>query len=500
EARTQGPPVADVRGHHGGRGGDGGGGGQGGRPRLRLVPVAGQAVLAAAAVDVRRRLDAPLHVDRVGGRARAAQVAGPGTPRPGDQPGRQFGAERRVEPPVLPSPQHGRGSRGHGPAGREQRRADPAHRPRRPRRGGRARPVRGVVPLRHRAEQRHRLPEPGRTPPVSTSIMLFTRDLRVRDNPTLTAACEVGHVVPVFVLDEAILGGPFAAPNRVRFLLDCLADLRTSLRDLGGDLLVPRGDTVSEIARLAETTHAGSLFIADERSAYAARRLAGLRRLGLDVSVHPGVTVVPPGDLTPANGDHYRVFTPYWRAWEAARWRPAAAAPEEVRLPSGVAPGPLPRLAELTSGPLSPDLPPGGERKGRERLAAWLREDAAAYDDVHDDLAADRTSRLSPYLKFGCVSPRELAETGPDAFRRQLAWRDFHHQVAAAFPALPRDDYRPKGSRWKTDQDAYAAWRDGVTGVPIVDAGMRQLHREGFMHNRARLITASFLTRDLGID
>lgn len=330
--------------------------------------------------------------------------------------------------------------------------------------------------------------------------MLFTRDLRVRDNPALTAACEAGHVVPVFVLDEAILGGPFAAPNRVRFLLDCLADLRTSLRDLGGDLLVPRGDTVSEIARLAETTHADSLFIADERSAYAARRLAGLRRLGLDVSVHPGITVVPPGDLTPANGDHYRVFTPYWRAWEAARWRPASAAPEEVRLPSGVAPGPLPRLAELTSGPLSPDLPPGGERKGRERLAAWLREDAAAYDDVHDDLAADRTSRLSPYLKFGCVSPRELAETGPDAFRRQLAWRDFHHQVAAAFPALPRDDYRPKGSRWKTDQDAYAAWRDGVTGVPIVDAGMRQLHREGFMHNRARLITASFLTRDLGID
>ncbi|MBB4771747.1 cryptochrome/photolyase family protein [Actinomadura livida] len=335
---------------------------------------------------------------------------------------------------------------------------------------------------------------------MSTSIMLFTRDLRVRDNPALAAACEAGQVVPVFVLDEAILDGPFAVPNRVRFLLDSLADLRRSLRELGGDLVVVRGDPVAEVARLAEKTHAGSVFIADERSAFATRRLAGLRRLGPDISVHPGITVVPPGDLTPASGDHYRVFTPYWRAWEAARWRPLADVPEAVRLPSGVRAGPLPRLADLIPGSPSPELAPGGERKGRERLAAWLRQDAAAYDDVHDDLAADRTSRLSPYLKFGCVSPRELAEAGPDAFRRQLAWRDFHHQVAAAFPALPRDDYRPRDRRWSDAKDALAAWCDGMTGVPIVDAGMRQLHREGFMHNRARLITASFLTRDLGID
>ncbi|GAA1848196.1 deoxyribodipyrimidine photo-lyase [Actinomadura bangladeshensis] len=322
----------------------------------------------------------------------------------------------------------------------------------------------------------------------------------MHDNPALAAACAAGRVVPVFVLDRAILDGPFAVPNRVRFLLDSLADLRASLRELGGDLVVVRGDPVAEVARLADRTHAGSLFVADERSAFAARRLAGLRGLGLDVSAHPGITVVPPGEVTPAGGDHYRVFTPYWRAWEAVRWRPPVDVPEAVRLPSGVDAGALPRLAELTQGSPSPDLAPGGERKARERLAAWLREDAAAYEEVHDDLAADRTSRLSPYLKFGCVSPRELAAAGPDAFRRQLAWRDFHHQVAAAFPALPRDDYRPRGRRWNDDEDALAAWRGGTTGVPIVDAGMRQLRREGFMHNRARLITASFLTRDLGID
>ncbi|WP_067460871.1 cryptochrome/photolyase family protein [Actinomadura macra] len=335
---------------------------------------------------------------------------------------------------------------------------------------------------------------------MSTSILLFTRDLRVHDNPALAAACGADRTVPVFVFDDAILDGPFAAPNRVRFLLDSLADLRKSLRERGGDLVVRRGDPVTEVARLAAETHADSVALADERSAYATRRLGRLREEGLTVSVHPGVTVVPPGELTPAGGDHYRVFTPYWRAWDEARWRPAVDAPTAVRLPSRVRVGALPQLADLTSGSLSPDLAPGGERAGRYHMAAWLRDDAARYEQTRDDLAADRTSRLSAYLKFGCVSPRELAEAAPDPVRRQLAWRDFHHQVAAAFPGLAKDDYRSRGRRWNDDGDALAAWRDGMTGVPIVDAGMRQLHREGFMHNRARLITASFLTRDLGID
>jgi deoxyribodipyrimidine photolyase len=335
---------------------------------------------------------------------------------------------------------------------------------------------------------------------MDTSILLFTRDLRVRDNPALAAACEAGRTVPLFVFDDAILAGPFAAPNRVRFLLDSLDDLRRSLAERGGDLVVRRGDPAAETGRLARETGARSLHLADERSAYAERRLARLRELGPAVSVHPGITVVPPGELTPATGDHYKVFTPYWRAWEEARWRPAVDAPKEIRLPSGAEPGALPRLDDLVPGTPSPDLAPGGESRGRERMRAWLREDAAEYDRVRDDLAADRTSRLSPYLKFGCVSPRELAGSAPDAFRRQLAWRDFHHQVAAAFTDLPRRDYRPRDRNWKDDEDAFAAWRDGATGIPIVDAGMRQLRREGFMHNRARLITASFLTRDLGID
>jgi deoxyribodipyrimidine photo-lyase len=135
-------------------------------------------------------------------------------------------------------------------------------------------------------------------------------------------------------------------------------------------------------------------------------------------------------------------------------------------------------------------------------METWLRESAGSYDDEHDDLASDRTSRLSAYLRFGCLSPLELAEAarGHEGFRRQLAWRDFHHQVAAAFPELMRRDYRPRDVQWHEDEEALSAWREGRTGYPIVDAGMRQLLREGFMHNRARLIVASFLTRTLEID
>ncbi|WP_329519655.1 cryptochrome/photolyase family protein [Spirillospora sp. NBC_01491] len=346
---------------------------------------------------------------------------------------------------------------------------------------------------------------------MDTAIMLFTRDLRVHDHPALAAACEAArHVVPVFVFDDVLLAG---APNRARFLLDSLADLRASLRARGGDLLLRRGDPVVEALRLAEEAGAQGIFLSDDVSRYATRRRTRLEREGarrrIRVSVHPGLTVVPPGDLTPAGGDHYRVFTPYWRVWSAARWRPMADAPDRVALPSRLYLSPnhveLDVIAEKFARDPSPGLQPGGESAGRERMRTWLRDGLTGYEDGHDDLPGNRTSRLSPYLRFGCLSPLEPAvaareRTGGEAFVRQLAWRDFHHQVTAAFPDIDRVDYRPRGTEWNQDRDALDAWREGRTGFPIVDAGMRQLLREGWMHNRARMICASFLTRDLRVD
>jgi deoxyribodipyrimidine photo-lyase len=147
----------------------------------------------------------------------------------------------------------------------------------------------------------------------------------------------------------------------------------------------------------------------------------------------------------------------------------------------------------------------GGEDAAWRRADAWIRASLGAYVEAHDDLAADGTSRLSPYLHFGCISPLELfrrvdGKPGGEAFSRQLCWRDFHHQLAAAGLQGRDSELRPARRRWRTDEEGLDAWRNGQTGFPIVDAGMRQLQLEGWMHNRARLIAGSFLTRDLAVD
>jgi deoxyribodipyrimidine photo-lyase len=337
--------------------------------------------------------------------------------------------------------------------------------------------------------------------------VLFTRDLRIHDNPALAEACaNAARVVPLFVFDPTALTGPHRSPNRVRFLLRSLAELRRSLRDRGGDLLLRHGDPVTETMRLAEEVAADYVYTADDVSGYAARR----RRLLADacrearrgLSLWPGVTVVPPAAVTTSTGGAYRVFTPYLRAWSRAERRELYRPPARIRTPTGLRAGRLPLLSELVQGRPSPEVVEGGEAAGRARMRAWMDGPLRGYDAGHDDLAGDRTSRLSAYLHFGCLSPAEVAEAGAASpgFVRQLAWRDFYHQLTDAFPGITGDDFRPRERTWRNDPEGFAAWRDGRTGIPIVDAGMRQLLAEGWMHNRARLITASFLCHHLGLD
>lgn len=343
---------------------------------------------------------------------------------------------------------------------------------------------------------------------LSTVIVLFTRDLRVSDNPALDLACRSArHVVPLFVLHDGL---GFAVPNRVRFLHDCLADLRASLRERGGELVIRRGDPVGEALRLADETGADGLVLAGDVSAYARQRWQrldqGCRERRMALRAVDSVTVVPPGSLTPAGGDHFKVFTPYWRAWTGQEWRHRAAVPEKVSVPPGIQAGDLPGLASLGAAHTTARLPEGGESAARHRMGRWLSTGLDGYAAGHDDLPGDATSRLSTDLHFGCLSPLELAARaravggdGAVAYVRQLCWRDFHAQVTAAFPDLPRRDYRPRRDGWRDDPDAVEAWKAGQTGYPIVDAGMRQMAAEGFMHNRARLLTASFLTRQLRV-
>jgi deoxyribodipyrimidine photo-lyase len=342
---------------------------------------------------------------------------------------------------------------------------------------------------------------------VSRALVLFTGDLRVHDQPALAAAvAEHELVVPAFVLDERLLKGSCGAPNRLAFLLDCLHDLQLSLRQRGGALAVRRGDVMEQTLALAKRWKATAIYMSESRTPYGLARHERLARAcaqeRIELCTMPGPTVIPPGAITPTGGDHYRVFTPYWRVWREQPIAPSAPTPRTILVPPGLKSS---RIPTLTDGTPSPNLRPGGEAEGRKQLTHWLGGGLAHYAERHDELAAGETSHLSAYLHFGCLSVRELLERcdgrdGAEDFVRQLCWRDFHHQVLAARPDLPHADYRPRGDRWHRGRRSIEAWKVGRTGYPIVDAGMRQLASEGFMHNRARMIVASFLTKLLHVD
>jgi deoxyribodipyrimidine photo-lyase len=342
-----------------------------------------------------------------------------------------------------------------------------------------------------------------------TSVVLFTRDLRVHDHPALTAAvAESGGVVPLFVQDPSMLA---VSANRARFLRESLVDLDRSLQQRGARLATRHGEVVAEVLRVVEETGARSVHLTADVSVTARRREESLREAlatrRVALHVHPGNAVVEPGEVLPAGKDVYSVFTPYHRSWAQAPRRGVLSAPERVALPDGFDAGaPVDPAAAF---PDSIDLPPGGESNARAHLVSYLDGDARNYADLRNDLAADATSRLSPYLRFGCVSANEVVARaaavggGAGELVRQVAWRDFFGQLLAHDPSLAWRNFRePPNDVPSLPADAselLARWEAGMTGVPLVDAGMRQLRREGWIHNRARMVVASFLTRRLGI-
>lgn len=349
---------------------------------------------------------------------------------------------------------------------------------------------------------------------MSVAIVLYTSDLRLHDHPPLRAALSsAAEVVPLFVRDSRIAAAGFDAPNRRAFLADCLADLDAGLRARGGRLVLRSGDPVAEVAAVAQEADADEIHMAAGVSAYARAREARLRDAlegeGRRLYVHDAVvTVAAPGDPAPAGSDHFAVFTPYFRRWAELPLRTLPAPPRRVPVPAGIASEALPARTAVRG--VSERVARGGEVEGRELLTRWLDGGIREYAETHDDLAGDLTSRLSPHLHFGTVSATEILRRarqrgglGAAAFVRQICWRDFHYQVLAARPEAAAADYRTRHDQWRTERDAQEeirAWRDGRTGYPVIDAAMRQLRHEGWMHNRARLLTASFLTKTLYVD
>lgn len=346
---------------------------------------------------------------------------------------------------------------------------------------------------------------------MKTILVWYRNDLRIHDHPALaTAAVDADHVVPVFIFDKKLLSGTTAGSNRNRFLLECLEDLKASLMKLGANLVIREGSAAEVLADLVAETNADAVYYSADYTPYAIKRDKAVQAALGDVTFRSFSGRLAVGALDKLRtklGKPHKVFTPFWKNWQQVERRPVAEVPASLSLPSGISVGSLPTLSDITkSADLSPHVVPGGETAGRARLTSFLDHGIAGYAEASNDMAADKTSRLSPYLHFGCLSVREIetllpSSQGAAAWHRQLAWREFYHYVVYNFPQIDQEfQERYRKLTWGHDKTLLQAWQDGNTGYPVVDAAMRQLKQEGWMHNRARLIVGSFLTKDLWLD
>lgn len=337
---------------------------------------------------------------------------------------------------------------------------------------------------------------------MSTALLWFRRDLRLSDNPALVAAvASADEVVGAFCIDPALFdraGGP-----RRAFLLRCLRALDESI---GGRLVIRVGDPVDVVPELAVEVDAASVHLAEDFGPYGRRRDEAVAARLVDAGIQPVRTgspyAVPPGSVLTGSGTPYQVFTPFARAWRGHGW------PDPVRTPAAIAW----RQVGSEPWPDEPDLgavalPRAGEDAAAERLDRFLRVHVADYAGARDRPGEDATSRISPDLRWGTLHPRQVLARlgdalGEQAFATELAWREFYADVLLHRPESAREsmDEKVGGMPWDSGADAderFEAWARARTGFPIVDAGMRQLLAEGWMHNRVRMITASFLVKDL---
>jgi deoxyribodipyrimidine photo-lyase len=346
---------------------------------------------------------------------------------------------------------------------------------------------------------------------VPTSLLWFRRDLRLGDHPALLAAAEAagpgGDVVPVFVFDDR-LWGPSGLPRR-RFLLDCLAELREAT---GGALVLRSGDPARVLPELVAETGATGVHVSADAGPYGRQRDRAVERaLGEVPLVATGSPyLVTPGRVLKDDGTPFRVFSPFSRAWRAHGWRAPAPTPGPVRWRTGVRSDEPPAAPDLGG----VHLPPAGEAAAHAAWDSFRDQRLSGYAEGRNTPGTDGTSRLSAYLKYGCIHPRTLladlsgeehAEVSGEAVRRftdELCWRDFYADVLWHRPDSAREYLNPQLQRMGYDSGAHAdellrAWQKGRTGYPIVDAGMRQLLGEAYVHNRVRMIVASFLVKDL---
>ena len=365
-------------------------------------------------------------------------------------------------------------------------------------------------------------------PSGSPILLWFRRDLRLSDNPALDAAVAVGRpIIPLYILDDTDAGEWTPGGASRWWLHGSLSALASAISSLGNRLILRKGSAASIIEEIQSETGATSIFWNRRYEPWATRRdeliKTALKDKGVEARSFNAGLLREPWNVTTKSGEPYKVFTPFWKALRALG-DPDPSRPAPSRIPS---PSVFPWSDDLVTWALRPTAPDWagemrkawvpGEEAAHDRLNAFIDSAVFEYRDKRNLPGVSGTSRLSPHLHFGEIGPRQIwhavtarafADTGSpmplgvETYLSEIAWREFSYHLLFHFPQLPSQPLRAEFSDfpWADDPAGLSAWQSGSTGYPIVDAGMRELWATGWMHNRVRMITASFLTKDLLID
>ena len=356
--------------------------------------------------------------------------------------------------------------------------------------------------------------------PLGVVIHWFRRDLRIADNRALfSAASAAGTVVPAYILSDWSGGHLWTGSKRQAFLCGCLESLDRNLSTVGGRLILRTGDPVSELEKLILETKAEAIFYnrdPDPHGRAVEERLHAMtERLGVECQPFHDTTMHGPDAVLTQNGEPYRVYTPYSRNWLNLEKEKPLPKPSNLKTPVTISSLDLPTNKQWQIPEPDAQIIASGERAAHDRLREAVGQRLETYDENRDNPAVSGTSRISQDLRFGLLSPRTvfaaaskaMARTGGptsgyEKFIKELAWREFYMAILWHYPNILNEEFNPdwRGLWWQEPNENFEAWKNGRTGFPIVDAGIRELLATGYMHNRVRMIVAMFLTKDLHID
>lgn len=354
-----------------------------------------------------------------------------------------------------------------------------------------------------------------------TVIHWFRRDLRIADNTALHhAAKHQLPVVPLYILSTWKKAHTWTGPNRQQFLCGSLASLDKNLSTIAGKLIIREGVAITEIEKLIRETGAIAIHYNRDPNPFGKQTETRLHQLcdtlGIECHGHHDIALHHPDEALTLGDKPYRVYTPFSKKWLTLEKPTPLPTPKSLDTPTNIPSLPLPTLDHWQLPASTATLPEPGERAARQRLKTAIEEKISTYQDLRDAPSVPGTSRLSQDLRYGLISIRTLyhqalntqsqatpaAKTNIDTYIKELAWREFYFAILHHFPHVLDHEFNPdwRGLPWHQPDEKFDLWKQGRTGFPIVDAAMRELLATGFMHNRLRMITAMFLTKDLHLD